>query len=285
MIQRVLGLAVLTILAAPLPPAGPSAPAAQEHSDYLMTLEFAREGLLANPTAAEQVAIEGHKRFVEEQLEEGTLVFGGLGGDYRALIVFRAADERSAKAFVDAHKAVSGAAFKASLTPFTVKVLPDPASRVVADPSERKVECQTVVAAPLADAWRAWTTGAGFKAATGCDARIGLTVGGPFEISFDGSAPAGWQGSEGCRVLSWLSESMLSFDWNAPPSFGKLRSRRTHVVVTFDAVDAGHTRIRLTQLGFGKSQEWTAVADYFEKAWPHVLAAMQEHFAAPAAKH
>ena len=138
---------------------------------------------------------------------------------------------------------------------------------------------QQTVNLPRLEVWELFTTSAGWKQFFDVDARIELRPAGAFELLFDKSAPAGKQGSEGCSVLSFVPEEMVSFTWNAPPKFTQARSERTWVVVRFDALSPTRTRVRLDHLGFARQvaerpeqrEEWKQVRAYFRQAWGHVL--------------
>lgn len=137
-----------------------------------------------------------------------------------------------------------------------------------------------VVPASPAEVYRAWTTPEGFREALGLPLRIELRPGGKYEIEFVPDAPEGQRGSEGCSVLSFLPERLVSFTWNAPPQFGALRDERTFVVVTMNAVGPSATKVSLAHQGFGDGERWAAVREYFAKAWPAVLDAMGKAFEA-----
>jgi len=107
-----------------------------------------------------------------------------------------------------------------------------------------------------------------------------LRVGGPFEILFDSTAPAGSQGSEGCVVLGFEPEKLLSFSWNAPPKFPNVRKLRTRVDLHFTPVDASHTKVTLVSTGWGEGEEWEKVYEYFTVAWGYVMGALKERFTA-----
>jgi len=96
---------------------------------------------------------------------------------------------------------------------------------------ERVIRKETTVDAGVAEVWDAWTTPTGVRTFFAPDARLELSIGGPYELLFDQEQEPGKQGSEGCRVLSYLPHQMLSFDWNAPPQFPAIREQRTWVVV------------------------------------------------------
>jgi uncharacterized protein YndB with AHSA1/START domain/uncharacterized protein YciI len=144
---------------------------------------------------------------------------------------------------------------------------------------ERMIRKEVVVQAPVADVWRAWTTRDGIKSFFGADAKVELKVGGPYEVYFLMDAPEGSRGSDGCCVLSFLPNRMLSFSWNAPPSMPNVRKERTHVVLTFHELAGGRTRVELTHLGWGTGAEWDQAFEYFTKAWGSVLASLQKRFA------
>jgi uncharacterized protein YndB with AHSA1/START domain len=141
-----------------------------------------------------------------------------------------------------------------------------------------------LVELPRAEVWDLLTTSAGWKKFIGVETRIELKLGGKWEILFGaGSAPEGKQGSEGCTVLSFLPERMLSFTWNAPPKLAHARERRTWVVVDLEEVAPARTRVRLEHLGFVEQAadnpdhraEWEEARGYFAQAWPKVLDALK----------
>lgn len=91
---------------------------------------------------------------------------------------------------------------------------------------------------------------------------------GKYEIFFVTDNPYGLKGSEGCKVLSFIPNEMISFTWNAPPQFETIRASDyyTWVIVEFD-----EDKIRLRHLGWPENKEWQAVYEYFEQAWEIVL--------------
>ena len=145
--------------------------------------------------------------------------------------------------------------------------------------SFQPLEMETLVAATLDQAWEAWTTDAGLRRFLADRTNVELRIGGPFEVYFAATAPPGSRGSEGCRILSYLPQEMLSFSWNAPPQFSHARQHRTWVVICFRAMQERSTRIRLTHLGWAEKRaefpehaaEWESVREYFVRAWHVVL--------------
>lgn len=149
------------------------------------------------------------------------------------------------------------------------------------------VVARAVVEAPIGEVWRAWSTSEGLSAALGGrTTRVECAVGGAFEIHFSDDAPEGERGSEGCTVLSYVPERMVSFTWNAPPQFKHARQRHSHVVVELRAVTDSSTEITLTNLGFDAlakndpehADEYRQVRAYFANAWPRFLGWFVERF-------
>ncbi|MDF1543868.1 MAG: SRPBCC domain-containing protein [bacterium] len=146
--------------------------------------------------------------------------------------------------------------------------------------SDRTIELDETIAAPLKQVWAAWTTTEGITSWLVQEAEIDLRIGGAYELYFAIEAPKGSRGAEGCKVLSYAPQRMLSFSWNAPPTIPKLRKLGpcTWVVLEFEALDPNKTAIRFRQFGIKVGKEWDEYLAYFESAWPNVLAALKKHF-------
>jgi hypothetical protein len=153
-------------------------------------------------------------------------------------------------------------------------------------PEYERIECETIVAASLGEAWKCWSTSEGAESFFAPHAEIEPHPGGAFEIWFFPDGKPGERGAEDLHVLSVLPGEMISFEWSAPPQFTHARPQRTWVVVTFTPVDADHTRVRLVHLGWDEMkaknpdhiEEWGEVKAYFEVAWPKVLGWMKTRF-------
>lgn len=125
--------------------------------------------------------------------------------------------------------------------------------------------------APAADVWWAWTTSEGMASWWARDSWIELRRGGPFELYFLGNKPRGLQGSEDCRILSYVPQEMLSFTWNFPPSIPEIRFEHTWVVLRIAKSGASETRVTLDQLGWQSGPAWRRGYAYFDDAWGSVL--------------
>lgn len=146
--------------------------------------------------------------------------------------------------------------------------------------SNRKIVKTVTVFSEVESVWQRWTTHEGLLAFFGEDNRIELTPGGPYEIFFDMESPIGLRGSEGCKVLSFIPNKMVSFTWNAPPKFAKARSSDYHtwVVVEFESVCDNFTKVTLTHMGWPEGEDWDGVYIYFNEAWDKVLGWLKDSY-------
>ena len=150
----------------------------------------------------------------------------------------------------------------------------------------RRLHKEVLVPATPEAVWRAWTTKEELERWMAAEARVELRPGGPFEILFDRTSPEGQRGSEGCTVLSYLPEEMLSFTWNFPPSLPELREKSAHTFVVIRLRPEGSSSSRVTrdQLGWGEGPAWDRGSAYFDRAWGQVLETLEEHFVPPGAR-
>lgn len=143
---------------------------------------------------------------------------------------------------------------------------------------ERILRKSVLVNATLSDVWTSWTTSKGAQTFFAPKARIVLRIGGAYEILFDPDAPPGRRGAEDIRILSYVPEEMLSFEWRAPPEFSEIRKEKSWVVVQLDEVGKKKVRVSLSHLGWKDGREWNAVYKYFDRAWELVLARLKYSF-------
>jgi uncharacterized protein YndB with AHSA1/START domain/predicted enzyme related to lactoylglutathione lyase len=139
--------------------------------------------------------------------------------------------------------------------------------------TDKQIRISKIFNQSLDTLWHSWTTHEGLKTFFGKDNKIELVPDGAFEIYFLLDKPIGLQGSEGCKVLSYLPKKNISFSWNAPPQFVEERKSgyKTWVVVEFNFITNDQTELILTHLGWPKDENWNVVYDYFDVAWKIVL--------------
>jgi uncharacterized protein YndB with AHSA1/START domain len=135
----------------------------------------------------------------------------------------------------------------------------------------RAIIAEAVVPASRPEVWQAWTTESGLRSFFSPHVEMELRIGGPFHILFDMDQLPGLRGADDMRVMAFDLESMLAFDWNAPPELPEIRPQRTHVTVYFEGASGGGTRITLIHDGWGTSPAWDAAFAYFDTAWKDVV--------------
>ncbi len=148
----------------------------------------------------------------------------------------------------------------------------------VASADERAISKEAIVDAPIAEVWKRWTTRAGIESFFAPEAEIDARVGGAFHIHIDPLAKPGNKGADDMRFMALQEPTMLSFDWNAPPSTPEVRKQRTFVIVRLASVDSNKTRVSLHHTGWGDGGEWDKAFAYFDSAWNGVLANLQQSF-------
>jgi uncharacterized protein YndB with AHSA1/START domain len=145
---------------------------------------------------------------------------------------------------------------------------------------DRVIRGEVVVQAAVDAVWDAWTTEEGIKTFFAPDCNVNLRVDGLYEIFFDPDAPPGQKGADGMKILALQPKKMLSFTWNAPLDMPNVRKQRTHVVIRFQQVAKGRTRVNLTHDGWGEGEEWDKAFTYFSRAWNEaVLPRLKRRFA------
>jgi uncharacterized protein YndB with AHSA1/START domain len=148
----------------------------------------------------------------------------------------------------------------------------------VAGAQPRPIDKEVLVAAPIGEVWKAWTTRDGIVSFMAPDAEIEARVGGAFHVHFDPLAAPGTKGADDMRYMALQAPTLLSFDWNAPPHLPQARAQRTFVVVRLKEVDAASTRVTLHHTGWGEGGEWDQAHAYFDRAWGAVLASLKKRF-------
>ena len=147
-----------------------------------------------------------------------------------------------------------------------------------ANSAERAIDKEIVVPAPIETVWQIWTSRDGIRSFFAPDAEIDPRVGGAFHIHMDPLAEPGLKGADDMRFMALQRPTMLSFDWNAPPSQPETRQQRTFVVVRLADVDGRSTRVTLHHTGWGNGGEWDKTFTYFDRAWGGILGKLKTRF-------
>ena len=147
-----------------------------------------------------------------------------------------------------------------------------------AQAAERAITKETVVAAPVEAAWKAWTTNDGITSFFAPEAIVDPRPEGRFSIHMNPYGAPGMKGADDMRVLGVQENRMLSFTWNAPPHLPEARKQRTVVTVRLAAEGEGQTRVTLRHGAWGDGDEWDKAYAYFDGAWGRVLENLRKRF-------
>ncbi|MFZ5979506.1 MAG: SRPBCC domain-containing protein [Candidatus Zixiibacteriota bacterium] len=245
-----------------------------DHHQYFVRLLGTRADWPENMTADERKIMEEHFVYLQKLMYDKKVIMAGpVDRPPFGLIVLQTDSEDEAIEIMDQEPSVFRGVHTYEMQPMTISLLAENFSsrRYAPEPTDRVLTREKTVKAPLDLVWKLWTTTEGVKSFFASNADVDLRIGGPYEIYFEPSAPFGMRGSEDCRVLSFLPMEMLSFEWNAPPKFELLRREHTQVILQFEQLDPGQVKVRLSQLGWGRGEQWDQLYDYFDEAWSHVL--------------
>jgi uncharacterized protein YndB with AHSA1/START domain len=132
---------------------------------------------------------------------------------------------------------------------------------------ERYISTTIDINAPVDTVWSRWASPQGLRRFFAAQSIIELQTLGRLDFYMNPSAPEGQRGAENNRVLAWEPNKMLSFTWDAPPTFPEIRKQRTSVIVRFKELPGNKTNVTITQIGFGAGSDWDQVYNYFSSAW------------------
>lgn len=147
--------------------------------------------------------------------------------------------------------------------------------------TDRSITQSALVAGALASVYARFTTAEGVRRFFGVDAAIDMRPGGAYEVFFKRreEADAVQNSSTGCRVLWYVDNQEVAFEWNAPPYFASelnLQPLPMWVVVTLSPEPGRqHTLVQVQHHGFGRSALWDRVFEFYVRAWPEILLRLQ----------
>ncbi|UCD64181.1 MAG: SRPBCC domain-containing protein [Candidatus Zixiibacteriota bacterium] len=252
-----------------------------QKEQFFVQLLGTREGWPNDMTPGEEQIMTEHYHYLEGLVKQGKVITAGPVFDpVFGLIIVKAASKAEARALIEKDPSVTAGLHTFEIHPMRVSLLVEnfDEDRYVKNPTNRRLTKEVLVDAVISEVYRAWTTSEGVRTFFAPDAKVELWPGGAYEMYFSPGEPEGLRGSDGCRVLSFLPSSMFSFEWNAPVRFGPLRDVYTQVVIMFEELDTGETRVTLTQHGWGEGEDWDELHDYFDGAWTYVLENLKKRF-------
>ncbi len=148
-------------------------------------------------------------------------------------------------------------------------------THIMANPADDKVNLyEFIVNAPVKDVYRTWTTGEGLESFFAPECHINLNLFGDLHCYFFPQNKPGQRGAEDEKIISFEENKMLSFTWGFPTSLMNLRNtQKTIVLLRFEDLGNGQTKVQFTQSGWGSSEEWQLGREYFLEAFGNVVLA------------
>ena len=143
---------------------------------------------------------------------------------------------------------------------------------------ERQVFLRQIITASPADIWKAWTTTEGVKSFLVPEADVDFQAGGKYELYLNPHLPLGSRGTEGMKVMASVPERMLSFSWNPPARFPKVRNHSTLVIVRISSTGGMESIVTLVHVGWPSSEDFDKAYLAASRFWPTALRNLSKRF-------
>ena len=148
------------------------------------------------------------------------------------------------------------------------------------EPSGDRTLCHSIVVnAPVAEVWRLWSTTEGLQSWLVPVVAIDLRVGGDWEASYNPQGRLGEAGNIRNRVIAFVPERVLVIQIaDSPRGFAhEDLARELTTAIELEAVDAEHTRVRVSMLGFGEVEGFEELRNIFDQGNAYTLRKLAEH--------
>jgi len=138
---------------------------------------------------------------------------------------------------------------------------------------DRNIHIETIVNAPVAEVWKAWTTQKGLESFLAPECRIDLRVNGTLDIYFHPEAPEGQRGAENLHILAVEHNRLFSFTWKNPAELPEIGKQQTHVMLKFFPYGKADSKTKLVLIhdGWGDGEIWDQAYRYFIKEWRNTV--------------
>lgn len=145
----------------------------------------------------------------------------------------------------------------------------------------RVLQIMTVVNAPLDDVWKAFTTDDGFKRWAVPVTHITLGNDGMMESSYELTSKIGDPDNIKNKIIAYLPEKLIVLQNSHVPKGGPfdpvlIASIRT--IITFEPVDAAHTRVTEAQVGYGEGAGYDDMYKHFRDGNAYALHTLAQSF-------
>jgi uncharacterized protein YndB with AHSA1/START domain len=141
-----------------------------------------------------------------------------------------------------------------------------------------------VIDAPLADVWKIWTTGDGYKALGPALADVDFRVGGLIRARYKADGTLGDAETIENVIMAYEPPRMLAIRISKPPASFPFKEawKDSWTVVTLSEAEGGRTHMRVASMGYGTDQDSMAMRDFFKDGNQFTIEQLQKHFSANA---
>src|SRR5271167_277351 len=145
---------------------------------------------------------------------------------------------------------------------------------------DRSIQLSIDVPASSHEAFAAFTTSEGFASWAVPIAKVEFRIGGYIEASYDPDAKPGDPGNIKNQIVAYVPDRLLVLhNIQAPPGFADPELfQRTVTTIEFIALDAQHTRVTLTNAGYGSGDRFDTLYRHFEWGDAYTLHELKTRF-------
>lgn len=137
-----------------------------------------------------------------------------------------------------------------------------------------------VIDAPIDEVWKVLTTSDGYKKLGPALAEVDLRIGGLIRSRYKADGKLGDDETIENEILAFEPPTMIATRIHKPPRSFPFKEawKGPWTVVTLTAVDAEHTRMRASSLGYGIDEEAVAMRRFFESGNQQTLETLKKYF-------
>lgn len=145
---------------------------------------------------------------------------------------------------------------------------------------DRTLQLSIDVPGPQGEVFDAYATTDGFRSWAVPVARVDLRVGGQIESSYNAAAKLGDRNNIRNEIVTYIPSRLLVLrNVQAPTTFVDPELfQKTVTIVEFAAIDAGHTRVTITNAGYGAGEGFDRLYRQFEWGDAYTLAELRLRF-------
>jgi uncharacterized protein YndB with AHSA1/START domain len=145
----------------------------------------------------------------------------------------------------------------------------------------RVLQIMTVVNAPLDDVWKAFTTDNGFRRWAVPVTHITLGNDGMMESSYELTSKIGDPDNIKNKIIAYLPEKLIVLQNSHVPKgapFDPVLIASIRTIITFEPVDAAHTRVTEAQVGYGEGAGYDDMYKHFRDGNAYALHTLAQSF-------